>query len=86
MMIRTENSRMFAATGLLFWLAGAGPGAFAEDVPPPLKSLREQRVFGLTKVHQICLQQISAKDYAAMDPAGGGFPLGPGGRSPVRDA
>src|SRR5262245_183235 len=38
-----------------------------------------EEIFGLTKVHQIHLK-ISAKDYAAMEPATGGFPFGPGGR------
>src|SRR5262245_60704949 len=38
----------------------------------------DDAAFGLTKLHRIHLK-IEAKDYAAMEPAGGGFPFGPGG-------
>ncbi len=78
--------------GRRFWrvftilLAIVGPVAADESgtrgatAPSPGTGAAEE-IFGLTKVHQFHLQ-ISAKDYAAMEPAGGGFPFGPGGGGP----
>lgn len=60
------------AIGLCFWIAATPLQAWAED---------EDGVFGLTKLHRIHLK-ISAKDYAAMEPTGGGFPFGPGPGGP----
>lgn len=60
------------AFSLLLVVAGVSTSSAGDAKAPS-----DDEVFGLTKLHRIHVQ-IEAKDYAAMEPAGGGFPFGPG--------
>ena len=64
----------------LVMLIAAGPAVAQEPKP---KASPTDRVFGLTNVLQLHLE-LSAKDFAGLEPVGGGFPFG-GFGAPKKD-
>jgi spore coat protein CotH/Ca2+-binding EF-hand superfamily protein len=60
----------------------AGPGAKAPAAGDgAAKKAADKDVFGVTKVHAFHLE-VAAKEWAKMQPKGGGMPFGPGGGRP----
>ncbi|MDB5391579.1 MAG: cotH 1 [Planctomycetaceae bacterium] len=77
-MFQSGRIWLCAGVGILCGLIASLPCSRAADPLAAPKSASDSDVFGLTVLHKFQLQ-ISAKDYAAMEPKGGGMPFGPGG-------
>jgi spore coat protein CotH len=80
-MLSRKDSRFFGPIGFslraVMWF-GLIASLSADE---PDGSAASDAVFGLTKLHEVKLT-IAEQEYAALEPAGGGFPFGPGGPGP----